>query len=178
MAVIAAATRKFCRYVPLIAWAIAILLIFVIPLKIIGDLYLPVDDALRHAAKAVSGKSWSDIVILRQPFHVDPEYGWGVILRQVYLWTHFSADKLVVVSVVTLFCLVGWSALACMRRPEALFGSIIVLSLTTGLTSRLMFGRPFIVTMTAMIVILLQWYRSRGEPPKWRSVTLDDPLDS
>ena len=47
------------RYVPLAVWAIVILVILAIPLKIIGYGYLPGDDALRHAAKAVSGKSWS-----------------------------------------------------------------------------------------------------------------------
>ena len=46
------------RYVPLAAWAIILLLLLVIPLKIIGYGYLPSDDALRHAAKAVSGKTW------------------------------------------------------------------------------------------------------------------------
>ena len=37
------------RYVPLAVWAIVILVILAIPLKIIGYGFLPGDDALRHA---------------------------------------------------------------------------------------------------------------------------------
>ena len=44
------------RYVPLAVWAIVILVILVIPLRVIQYGFLPGDDALRHAAKAVSGK--------------------------------------------------------------------------------------------------------------------------
>ena len=47
------------RYVPLAVWVIVILTLLLIPLKIIGYGYIPPDDALRHAGKAVSGKSWS-----------------------------------------------------------------------------------------------------------------------
>ena len=37
--------------------------------KIISYGYLPVDDALRHAAKVVSGKDWHEIVVLRPGHH-------------------------------------------------------------------------------------------------------------
>ena len=43
------------RYVLLAAWMLVILTLLAIPLKIISYGYLPVDDTLRHAAKAVSG---------------------------------------------------------------------------------------------------------------------------
>ena len=56
-------------------WAIAILIILFIPLKIIEYGYLPGDDALRHAAKAVSGKPWPEILVLGPAFHFDPELG-------------------------------------------------------------------------------------------------------
>ena len=51
--------EPFRRYVPLAVWVILILTLLLIPLKIIGYGYIPPDDALRHAGKAVSGKSWS-----------------------------------------------------------------------------------------------------------------------
>src|ERR1041385_5000675 len=51
------------RYVPLGAWVIVIMTVILIPSKIISYGYLPQDDALRHAAKAVSGKPWSEILV-------------------------------------------------------------------------------------------------------------------
>jgi hypothetical protein len=39
--------------------------IVLIPLRILGRGFLPPDDALRHAAKAVSGREWSEILVLR-----------------------------------------------------------------------------------------------------------------
>ena len=54
------------RYVPLAVWAMVIFVILAIPLKIIGYGFLPGDDALRHAGKAVSGKPWSEILVLNR----------------------------------------------------------------------------------------------------------------
>ena len=53
------------RYIPSIVWGLILAIILLIPFKIISYGYLPSDDALRHAAKAVSGKTWSEILILR-----------------------------------------------------------------------------------------------------------------
>ena len=107
------------RYVPLAVWAIVILVILAIPLKIIGYGYLPGDDALRHAAKAVSGKSWSEILVLNPTYKIDHEFGWNLLLEKIHLWTNWDAESLVIFSVVSLFILVGWSALPWLKRPEA-----------------------------------------------------------
>ena len=53
--------ERFRRYVPLAVWLVVALVILAIPLKIISYGYLPGDDALRHCAKAVSGKPWTEI---------------------------------------------------------------------------------------------------------------------
>ena len=39
------------RYIPLAVWVVAVLTIALVPFKIIGLGFLPMDDALRHAAK-------------------------------------------------------------------------------------------------------------------------------
>src|SRR5208282_1688937 len=95
------------RYVPLAVWAIVVLVILAIPLKIIGYGYLPGDDALRHAAKAVSGKSWSEILVLNPVYVIDHEFGWNLLLEKIHLWTNWDAERLVLFSVVSLFILVG-----------------------------------------------------------------------
>ena len=79
------------RYVPLAVWTIVILVILAIPLKIIGYGYLPMDDTLRHAAKAVSGKSWSEILVLNDAYKIDHEFGWNLLLEKIYQWENCSA---------------------------------------------------------------------------------------
>ena len=73
------------RYVPLAVWAAVVLVILAIPLKIISLGYLPADDALRHAAKAVSGKPWTEILVVGPAFQIDHNFGWHFLLRQIYL---------------------------------------------------------------------------------------------
>src|SRR5487761_2077308 len=99
------------RDVPLAVWTGVTLVILAIPLKIISYGYLPGDDALRHAAKAVSGKSWSDILVLNDTYKIDHEFGWNLLLEKIRRWTDWNAEALVIFSVVALFLLAGWSAL-------------------------------------------------------------------
>src|SRR5687767_4880656 len=75
------------RLVPSLAWLAAILTLVFIPLKILSHGYLPFDDALRHAAKAVSGRDWSDIIVLQDQFKIDHSPGWHWILGLVHQLT-------------------------------------------------------------------------------------------
>src|SRR5215469_3644779 len=72
------------RYVPLLTWILIIGTLLVTVGKIVGYGYLPPDDALRHSAKAVSGKPWSEILVLRPGFEMDPYPGWHAILGAVH----------------------------------------------------------------------------------------------
>ncbi|HUZ06012.1 MAG TPA: hypothetical protein VMV89_00835, partial [Candidatus Paceibacterota bacterium] len=105
------------RYVPLAAWAVVLLTILMIPLRIIQYGYLPADDALRHAAKAVSGKPWPEILVLGPSFHFDPNWGWHWLLREIYLSTHWNTEGLVLFEVIALFVVAGWAAMLCLKRP-------------------------------------------------------------
>ena len=53
-----------------------------VPLKIMQYGYLPGDDALRAAGKAVSGKTWQDVLVLDNVYQIDHEYGWSRLLCQ------------------------------------------------------------------------------------------------
>ena len=127
---------SFKRYVSLAVWAIVILVILAIPLKIISYNYLPGDDSLRHAAKAVSGKPWSEILVLNQTYKIDHEFGWNLLQEKIYHWTNWDTDNLVVFSVVALFILVGWSALPWLKRPEAWLITLLVATLISDMSSR------------------------------------------
>ncbi len=113
------------RYVPLIVWAVVILVLLAIPLKIISYGYLPPDDALRHAAKAVSGKPWPEILVVGSAFKFDPNFGWHWLLQHIYSWNHCSVETLVIFAVMMMFLVTGGSMIACLKRPEAWLATLI-----------------------------------------------------
>jgi hypothetical protein len=165
------------RYVPLAVWAIVILVILAIPLKIIGYGYLPPDDALRHAAKAVSGKPWPEILVTGSSFQIDHNFGWHFLLRKIYLASHCDTEKLVLVELVGLFVLVGWSPLPWLKRPEAWLVALLAMALTTDLvTFRFVDGRPFVLTIAGLLTILFVWQAHGSSPPKWWMVLWLAPL--
>ena len=155
------------RYVPLAAWAIVILVVLAIPLKIIGYGFLPADDALRHAAKAVSGKPWPDILVMGPAFEIDHNFGWHFLLRQIYLWSKCSIEGLVLFAIVALFALVNWSALLWLKRPEAWLIALTAAVLTSDVPLRFLIGRPFILTIAGLLTILFAWQAHGSSPPKW-----------
>ena len=155
------------RWIPLAVWVMAAFVILAIPLKIMGYGYLPVDDALRHAAKAVSGKSWPEILVLGSAFKIDPQFGWNLFLREIFLWTHCNAETLVIFSVVALFALAGWSALPWLKRPEAWLIALGASALCVDTAGRLSLGRPFLVTTAGLLTILFCWQARGSSRPKW-----------
>lgn len=153
------------RYVPIAAWVVAILVVILIPLKIIAYGYLPGDDALRHAAKAVSGKPWSQILVLNPVYKMDHEFGWNWLLTRLHLWTNWDAENLVLFSVVALFVLVNLSGLLWLKRPEAWLVALLAAMVLAIIPMRFLLGRPFLVTVAAVITVLHLWRIRRGAPP-------------
>src|SRR5438270_149036 len=122
------------RYVPLAVWIVAVCILLFIPFRIIQYGFLPMDDALRHAAKAVSGKDWHDILVMRDDFRIDPSPGWQAILSSVHHlswvqhWAGGETEGLVVFSVVFLMLLLLLSVLPWFRRPEAWLAALFAAS--------------------------------------------------
>jgi hypothetical protein len=171
------------RYVPLAVWAIVILVVLFIPLRVIQYGFLPGDDALRHAAKAVSGKPWPDILVLGPTFKIDTNYGWHLLLRQIYLRNKCDppdeardTEKLVLFSVVAMFVLVSWSVLPWLKRPEAWLIALTAAALTSDVPLRFLIGRPFILTIAGLLTILFAWQAHGSSPPKWWTVLWLAPL--
>ena len=160
------------RYVPLAVWAIVILVILAIPLKIISYGYLPADDVMRHAAKAVSGKPWPEILVTGPAFQIDHNYGWHFLLRQIYLriksdHAAHDAENLALISMVALFVLAGWSALPWLKRPEAWLIALLAMALTSDILGRFLLGRPFVLTIVGLLTMLFAWQAHGTSPPKW-----------
>src|SRR5215469_12318673 len=160
------------RYVPLAAWVISILVVLIIPLKIVSIGYLPGDDALRHAAKAVSGKPWSEILVLNPVYKMDHEFGWNWLLSLVHGWENWNAEAMVVFSVVTLFLLVNIAAMVWLKRPEAWLITLLASMILALLPGRLMLGRPYLITVSALLTVLFLWRANCTAPPKKPALAL------
>jgi hypothetical protein len=161
------------RYIPLSVWIVVVFTIIVIPLKIIGCGFLPMDDALRHAAKAVSGKSWQQILVMRDDFQIDPSPGWQAILKWIHDWQNCSADTLVIISVVALMLLVTLSALPWVRRPEAWLAALFAAAIfIPACTTRFARGRPYILTDAVLITLLFLWSRLGDDRPRRLALAL------
>ena len=146
------------RTVPLFILCIAIFASLLIPLKVMGHGFLPQDDALRHAAKAVSGKEWSDILVLRDDVNVDSHPGWHTILGAVHKATNCDPDTLVVFSVIFLFILFFLVPILLLPRPEAWLISLLIIFVTKpSFIVRLFLGRPYIFTMSVVLVLCFLW---------------------
>lgn len=155
------------RYVPLAVWVVAVFTVIIVPLKIIGLGFLPMDDALRHAAKAVSGKSWQEILVMRSDFAIDPSPGWQAILAWIQHLQNCNAETLVIISSVGLMLLVTLGTLPWLRRPEAWLGALLMAAVfAPECTTRLMRGRPYLLTTAVLIAILFLWSRPEKDSPR------------
>src|SRR5579859_6743372 len=113
---------RWQRYVPLVCWIVTVATLLCIPAKILSEGYLPVDDALRHAAKVVSGKPWPEILVMRPGIPMDPHPGWHAILNCVYHALNCNTETLVEIEVFGMMALVLLVVLPWLRRPEAWLG--------------------------------------------------------
>lgn len=146
--------ERFRRYVPLFAWLVVAIVFLAIPLQIIKLDFLPADDALRHAAKAVSGKPWPEILVVGDSFKIDQSLGWHAILGRLHQVMGWDAEALVIFSVVALFVTVNWAMLPWLKRPEAWLVVILTAMIVSDVPMRMLIGRPFVLTMTVLMTIL------------------------
>lgn len=160
-------SNRLRRYIPLLVWAVAVLTIVLIPFKIVSYGYIPADDALRHAAKVVSGKSWSDILVMRSDFPLDFHQGWHTILGWLHHSLNADVENLVVISIVAMMLLVNLSALTWLRRPEAWLAALMAGCIAVPyFINRLTYGRPFLFSMAVLITLLFLWRSPGDSPPK------------
>jgi hypothetical protein len=137
--------------------------VVLIVIQILAQGYLPVDDSLRHAGKAVSGRSWSQLLLLR-PGVVDFSPGWHAILRGIHLVTGANAHTIVLVEVAFLFVAVSIAPLLLMRRPEAWIGAITIgAAFEPQLIQRMVIGRPLVLSMAILVTMCLTWRRLDGD---------------
>lgn len=152
------------KYIPLIVVSFAAAALVLISLKIIGYGYLPQDDALRHAAKAISGKPWSEILVLRSEIKMDDHPGWHAILGFIHESTGWDQDGLVVFSIVTFFLAFCIIPVFFLKFPEFWLLALFCISLIErNFIMRLFLGRPYIISMAVVLIICFLWQRLKDK---------------
>jgi hypothetical protein len=155
---------------------LALAIVTLIPIQILSQGYLPPDDALRHAAKAVSGRSW-DAVLLLRPGSIDFSPGWHAILRALHLTTKATAPGIAQFEVATLFIVFSLGPILLLRRAEGwLLALGLVSVLEPQMVLRLTLGRPLILSMGVTAAICLLWPRLDVRRPSIGTLSLISAL--
>jgi len=155
--------------IPAAIWVVMGLTFIILPLRVLGFGYLPPDDALRYAAKAVSGKSWSDIIVMRPEITVDHNPGWNWFLGFLHNSTGWNAWALVAVSVVNMFLVFAVAPLPWLKRPEGWLAAIaLVMVVFPYFADRAFVGRPLFVSMAVTLALLCMWTTGKGKTRRER----------
>jgi hypothetical protein len=153
-------------FAPRAVWLVAALLALLIPLQILQLGYRPGDDALRHVGKALSGKSWPEILVVEPGYGEDEHPGWHAMLAAAHRAFDWDADALVALSVAVPFALFWLALLAGRKRPEALLAALLLASVAAPDSfMRLLLGRPFLVVLIVTVSVLQLWTRARERVP-------------
>ena len=133
-----------------------------LPIRVLKAGFLPPDDALRYAARAVTGKSWGEIVVLRPEITIDHNAGWNWLQRKIYQVTQWEPRVLVGFSVVLIFGIFAIVPLLWVRRPEMWLASLAALMIVFPyFAQRLFVGRPLWLTSTSTLVLFWLWKEDR-----------------
>lgn len=161
------------RLVPILIPYFILFVLFCIPGAILGYGYLPPDDALRHAAKVISGKSWDQILVLRNDIKMDSHPGWHTILGFVHKIIYADTYSLVFFSVVFLFFIFMLVPVLFLHRPEAWLITLLIITVANpSPIFRVLLGRPYIVTMSVIFALGFLWPNLRHKKPHYLTITM------
>ncbi len=131
-------------------------------LQVFAHGYFPTDDALRHVAKVISGRDWSDILVIRPEITMDSHPGWHFILDLAGRFVGYDNQYLLNFSVLFLFLLLTCPLVFYFRRPEAWVLTLLFMAVFYwGPVFRLFYGRPFIFSMFLVLMFCFLWSRIR-----------------
>jgi hypothetical protein len=158
----------FLRYVPLLVWLIVVAACLGIARNVLSYGYVPIGDARRYVAKAVTDKEYPEILVLGPTYHMDFSPGWEWLLRRLHRATGLDEDGLMVFSVGGLLLLILSAGLPGLRHPEAWLAALLAVTVPLpGLMSRWTQARPFLITEAVLLWMLLAWCRQRDQKASW-----------
>lgn len=150
---------------------VALIMFLFIGLKIMRYGYLPPGDVLRHAAQAITGRPYTEILVMCPEYKIDHSPGWDWLLRQLHVKAGMSEDALVSFSVVGLLFWLLCAPLPWLKCPEAWLAALLAFNVgMPGLMARFAQGRPYLLTEGILIALLLAWGRPRI--PSWTRIIL------
>ena len=150
--------------IPVAVFCLAIAVIVCMPLRIMSYGFLPPDDAMRHAAKVISGKNWDQILVVRPEFKMDSHPGWHALLGLVHRVSGCDQDGLVSFSVIFLFTLFCIIPIFFLDFPETWLLSLLAcIVIAPTFIFRLFLGRPFMFTMTVVLTLCFLWPRLKDK---------------
>ena len=133
-------------------------------LQVLAHGYFPSDDALRHVAKVISNRDWSDILVIRPEITMDSHPGWHFILDLAGRVVAYDNSTLLNFSVLFLFLVFTGPLVLYFRRPEAwLLVLLITAVFASGHIQRMLLGRPYIFSMLLVLVFCFLWSRIRDK---------------
>jgi hypothetical protein len=153
------AILSFCVLLGAVAFA---------PARIGSMGFSPPDDANRHVAKAICGKPWNRILVMRHDITTDMHHGWDALLT--FLHKRVGVRKYGLMAFSVSFCFVLFAAvpLFFLRRPESwliVFGFLILFDPAGVL--RFFLGRPFIIGCATLSFLLLTWRNFAGPTTRY-----------
>ncbi len=163
---------KAYPWVRMAAMFVTLWFLLLIPMKIIGYGYMPSDDALRHAAKAVTGRPWTEILVVRDGLTLDSHPGWHAVLGFFHRALDAGPEALTIFAVVVLCMVFLLAPPLFLARVETWAMALSLMFLADmGWSMRLLLGRPFILTMTAVALFCLLSKRLSGPRTHWGALT-------
>lgn len=166
-------SKKLQELAPVMVLTAVIVVILCIPLKIASYGYIPPDDAQRHAAKVISGKPWSQILVVRPEFTMDSHPGWHAILGFVHRLTGCGTDGLIFFSIVFLFLLFALIPVFFLEFPESWLVTLLAVTVMAfHFIARVLLARPFIVTMAVVVAISFLWPKLKEKKPPYPVMAL------
>jgi len=149
----------YAGWIPAAVLAISLFTIFLIPLIVTSFGYTPADDLLRDVAKAVSGRDWGSVIVMREGLNpqLSTHPGWDFILR--FAHEHgMEKEQLVNFAIIALAFVAFLPGIVFLRRPELLLLMLlVVVVLDFGSYERFFFGRPFLVDVAYLSSCWYLW---------------------
>lgn len=142
----------------------AVLVLVSIPLRILAAGWMPRDDVRRHAAKAVSGRDWSEILVLRPEAKLDEHPGWHAVLGLAHSLGAETTRSVAMVGIALAATLFLVLPLKRFRHPGAWLAALATIAIfEPRFFPRLLSGRPFVLSMATLALLLASWETLRSE---------------
>ncbi len=161
------------RFVPVASLILTVVASLFICLKIVRSGLAPAGDARRHAAKAVTNKEYTDVLVLRPGYSMDHSPGWDWLLRALHRDFGWNEDALISFSTGGCLACILLAPIAFFRRPEAWLAALLAqMAAIPDLMGRLTQGRPYLISEAVLICLLLAWARDAQATPGWPKMAL------